>query len=118
VIQGSFLKAGQTDWAVLCTTKKITELLVFEIGSADQPTTIASFRNEFSGCVVSPMAARDFPPEWLPKDKLLTLDHDAIGFVVEFGDCEAVCLYCYSAQGTTLYFNQGQWVKMSGVSVN
>jgi hypothetical protein len=34
VIRGSFAKAGQTDWAVLCSMKGSTSLLVFWNGSA------------------------------------------------------------------------------------
>src|ERR1700677_2421506 len=41
VIQGEFIKPGQSDWAVLCTTKQDTVLLVFENGSERQPMEIA-----------------------------------------------------------------------------
>ena len=118
VIQGSFIKSGQTDWAVLCTTKKLTELLVFENGSADQVVVIASFSKEFAKWSISPMAARDFPQEWLPKDQSLQLDHDGIGSFAEFGYRQDGCLYCYSADGNVLYFDHGQWIKVSGVIVN
>jgi hypothetical protein len=41
VIQGEFAKPGQTDWAVLCSTKGYTSLLVFWNGSATNPVTLA-----------------------------------------------------------------------------
>jgi hypothetical protein len=118
VIQGSFLKSGQTDWAVLCTTKKLTELLVFENGSADQVVVIASFSNGFTAWSISRMSAHDFPQEWLPKDGSLRLDHDGISSFAEFGYREDGCLYCYSAEGKVLYFNQGRWSEVSRVIVN
>jgi hypothetical protein len=118
VIQGAFLKAGQTDWAVLCTTKKITELIVFSNGSSDQAMTIASFSNGFAKWAISPMAAHDFPQEWLPKDGSLQLDHDGISSFAEFGYRQDGCLYCYSANGKVLYFVQGKWTEVSGVIVN
>ena len=117
-IQGSFIKSGQADWAVLCTTKKVTELLVFPNGSSDQVMMIASFHNGFSKWAISPMAARDFPKEWLPKDGSSPLDHDAISSFAEFGERQDGCLYCYSADGKVLYFDQGQWSEVSGVIVN
>jgi hypothetical protein len=118
VIQGSFFKSGQTDWAVLCTTKNLTELLVFENGAADQVVVIASFSNGFVKLAISPMAAHDFPQEWLPKDGSLQLDHDGISSFAEFGYRQDGCLYCYSADGNVLYFDHGQWIKVSGVIVN
>jgi hypothetical protein len=118
VIHGAFLKPGQTDWAVLCTTKNLTELLVFPNGSPEQPMVIASSRHGFFKWAISPMPARDFPPEWRSKDQPLQLDHDAIGSFVEFGDPEASCFYCYSAEGKTLYFDNGKWIEISRTIVN
>jgi len=118
VIQGSFIKPWQTDWAILCTTKKVTELLLFPNGSSDQILTIASFRNGFAKWEISPMAAHDFPKEWLPKEGSLQLDHDGISSFAEFGYQEDGCLYCYSADGKVLYFDHGQWTEVSGVIVN
>ena len=95
VIRGEFLKSGQTDWAVLCTTKKLTELLVLENGSADQVVVIASFSNGFAKWTIGPIAAHDFPKEWLLKDGSLPLDHDGISSFAEFGYRVDGCLYCY-----------------------
>jgi hypothetical protein len=79
---------------------------------------IASLRNGFSKWAISAIASRDFPPNWLPKDKPLLLDHDAIGSFLEFGEPEAGCFYCYSADSETWYFDGGAWIKISGVIVN
>lgn len=107
VIRGSFFKADQTDWAVLCTTTKVTELLVFADGSADKTTTIASSPNGFSAWAIGPIAAPTFPSEI--EKTALKADHLGIRSFVYFRD---------SAEGETLYFHEGRWIHVSGVSVN
>lgn len=42
VLKGEFLRAGQTDWAVLCSVNGVSSILVFANGSARSPATIAS----------------------------------------------------------------------------
>jgi hypothetical protein len=42
VIRGSFAKRGQTDWAVLCSVKGVSRILVFWAGSGKQPAAVAS----------------------------------------------------------------------------
>src|SRR5207244_6056939 len=41
VIKGEFAKPGQTDWAVLCSVKGDSTILVFWNGSEKNPATIA-----------------------------------------------------------------------------
>jgi hypothetical protein len=41
VISGKFAKPGQTDWAVLCSVKRISTILVFWNGSERNPAEIA-----------------------------------------------------------------------------
>jgi hypothetical protein len=41
VIRGEFLKAGQTDWAVLCSAGGVSRILVFWNGSGRNPAAIA-----------------------------------------------------------------------------
>ena len=119
VIQGSFLRPGQTDWAVLCTTKKITELLVFENESADHVTVIASSPNGFYKWTISPITAQDFPDDWRSKNKKpLHIEHDSVNSYIEYGDPDAGCFYCYSAEGDVLYFDQGQWIKAADFIAN
>ena len=35
VISGAFIQAGQTDWAVLCSVKRVSRILVYRAGRAD-----------------------------------------------------------------------------------
>jgi len=107
VIRGSFFKADQTDWAVLCTTTKITELLVFENGSADQTTTIASSPTGFTAWAIGLIAAPTLSSEI--ERAAPESDHLGIRSFVYFRD---------SAEGETLYFHEGRWIHVSGVSVN
>jgi hypothetical protein len=41
VIRGEFAKGGQTDWAVLCSVKGVSRILVFWNGSGKNPAAIA-----------------------------------------------------------------------------
>jgi hypothetical protein len=41
VIKGEFTKPGQTDWAVLCSRKGASSILVFEGGALNKPAEIA-----------------------------------------------------------------------------
>jgi hypothetical protein len=41
VIKGQFAKTGQTDWAVLCSVKFVSSILVFWNGSEKSPAVIA-----------------------------------------------------------------------------
>ena len=42
VIRGEFAKPGQTDWAILCSVKGVSSILVFWNGSEKNPAEIAS----------------------------------------------------------------------------
>jgi len=41
VIRGEFAKPGQTDWAVLCSVKGVSTILVFWNGSGNRPGALA-----------------------------------------------------------------------------
>ncbi len=47
VISGEFARRGQTDWAVLCSKRGISSILVFWNGSADSVATIAPQKDEY-----------------------------------------------------------------------
>src|SRR5438876_1352596 len=42
VIKGEFARPGQTDWAVLCSVKGVSTILVFWNGSEKNPAALAS----------------------------------------------------------------------------
>ena len=45
VIHGEFAKTGQTDWAVLCSVKGVSTILVFWNGSEKNPAEIATLED-------------------------------------------------------------------------
>jgi hypothetical protein len=46
VIRGEFAKPGQTDWAVLCSTRGSTSLLVFWNGKTTNPLVLAEYSDD------------------------------------------------------------------------
>lgn len=121
VIQGEFSKPGQTDWAVLCSTKKITTLLVFWNGSVEQVAEVVTRPNGFSNWSIRPVAERQFsntPWGWKgPKPS--QIDHQGVSSWLEFGEpTPGHFSYDYSAEGTTLYYYQGRWLDAGTMIVN
>src|SRR2546425_8553742 len=45
VIKGEFARPGQTDWAVLCSVKGISTILVFWNGSENNPAVLAAWKD-------------------------------------------------------------------------
>ena len=45
VIRGEFAKPGQTDWALLCSIKGVSTILVFWNGSEKNPAEIAKMED-------------------------------------------------------------------------
>ena len=45
IIKGEFARAGQTDWAVLCSVKGVSTILVFWNGSGNNPAAIAPWED-------------------------------------------------------------------------
>ena len=46
VIKGEFAKPGQRDWAVLCSIKEVSTILVFWNGSEKNPSAIAPMKDQ------------------------------------------------------------------------
>ena len=54
VVKGEFAKPGQTDWAVLCSVKGVSTILVFWNGAADHPAEIARLEDRIFLQGISP----------------------------------------------------------------
>jgi len=54
VIQGEFAKPGETDWAVLCSVKGVSTILVFWKGSETNPAAIAPLEDRIFLQGISP----------------------------------------------------------------
>jgi hypothetical protein len=120
-IHGEFLKSGQSDWAVLCSTKKSTSLLVFSSGSREGVAVLETMLRGFSKwsiSVISQERLNSAKSAWAGSGVALTeIDHQGISSFVEFGE-PGGCLYCYSAQGSTHYYHQGHWLILLATTVN
>jgi len=104
VIQGEFVKPGQTDWAVLCSTQGYTRLLVFRNGSATNPVELARNPDD---------PGRIFDWFILPADRKYIMDHyrayggpkpppiDHQG-IESGGETASVVLYYYRGKWLTL----------------
>jgi hypothetical protein len=103
-IQGEFFQAGQTDWAVLCSTKKTTKLLVFKNGSVEHVSEITARPNGFSSWSISPVSAESGQTY-----------HPGIHSWVEYGEAGG-CLFCHSAEGEVLYYDRGEWLSAGQLS--
>src|SRR2546425_5507102 len=81
VIKGEFAKPGQTDWAVLCSVKGISTILVFWNGSENNPAAIAPMedRNYVQGVGSNQLAySRGIDPMGID-DILRYSDPDHVG---------------------------------------
>jgi hypothetical protein len=115
VIRGEFAKSGQTDWAVLCSVKGVSTILVFWNGSGNNPAAIA------------PMEDRNFVQGITPDKIGYSRGISAVG--------EDFIMRHYSAYGgpkpppidhqgiddafiekasVTWYFHEGKWLKLTG----
>jgi len=115
VIKGEFAKPGQKDWAVLCSVKGVSTILVFWNGSEKNPSAIApmedriyiqAFRkSQFSYSREIRPVGRDF----------IMLHHDAYGgpkppAINHQGIDDAFI----EKASVVWYFYNGQWLKLSG----
>ena len=115
VIRGEFAKRGQKDWAVLCSIKGVSTILVFWNGSEKNPASIApmedriyiqAFRkDQFSFSREITPAGRDF----------IRLHHDAYGGPTPPPiDHQGINDAFIEKASIVWYFYKGQWLKLSG----
>lgn len=115
VLKGEFAKTGQTDWAILCSVKGVSTILVFWNGSEKNPAEIATLEDRiflqgitatgigFSrgiGPVGKDFIMRHYEAYGGPKPP--PIDHLGIDDAfIEKGS-------------TTWYFYGGKWLKLTG----
>jgi hypothetical protein len=106
VIRGSFVKHGQTDWAVLCSMKGSTSFLVFWNGSAANSVELGKNpddANRVFDWFIRPVGRKFIMDHYRayggPKPP--KIDHQGIE---SGGDSASVVLYYY----------QGKWLKLQG----
>jgi hypothetical protein len=105
VIQGEFAKPGQTDWAVLCSTKGYTNLLVFWNDSATNPVELAKNPNNPGriDLFIRPVDRKFIMDHYRAYGgaKPPPIDHQGIE---SGGETASVVLYYY----------RGKWLKLQG----
>jgi hypothetical protein len=123
VIQGEFLKPGQMDWAILCTTKRDTTLLVFANGATQQPMEIARRNGKGSAdrWSIGPVNQEVMLDQLRVPNRskpLPTLDHQGISSWIGPLDPTSGRYSDSAAEGTTYYFDGSNWTKLLTVYVN
>jgi hypothetical protein len=115
VVQGQFLKAGQMDWAVLCSIKGVSTILVFWNGSEKNPAAIAPMEDRIFlqgitaerigysrgiGVVGKDVIEQHFDAYGGPKPP--PVDHQGIDDAL------------IGKASETWYFYEGKWLKLTG----
>jgi hypothetical protein len=116
VVSGRFLRASQVDWAVLCSVRDSSRIIVFWNGSTTNPTELAPEPDEarMQGIgegklgysrgigVARPITIRYFARElggWIPRP----LDHDGIDDA-------------FIEKASTIHFlHRGKWLQLQGM---
>ena len=115
VIKGQFAKSGQTDWAVLCSVKGVSTILVFWNSSERNPAAIA------------PMEDRIFLQGITPDNIGYSRGISAVGkdFIMRHYDAYAgpkppstdhqgIDDAFIEKASVTWYFQDGKWLKLTG----
>ena len=116
VIKGEFITAGQTDWAVLCVTKKNTELIVFPNSSEKQPTIVSAMLNTFTGWGIGTADESYMRFTTLGRNPS-AIKHDGIRSTTEWGYPDEGALHC-GAQSEIFYFDGNKWTDIVTLMVN
>lgn len=115
VIQGEFAKAGQTDWAVLCSVKGTSRILVFWGGSEANPAAIAASEDR---TYVQDMGAGhlEYSRAIAPVDRRYILEHYAAygGVKPPPLDHQGIDDSFLEKASIVWYFHKGRWLELSG----
>jgi hypothetical protein len=115
VIKGHFARPGEWDWAVLCSVKGLSTILVFRNGSEKNPAAIAPSedRNYLQGITADEIGySRDISP--VGRDSIVA-HFDAYGGpkpppIDHQGIDDA-----FAEKGSvTWYFHAGKWLQLTG----
>jgi hypothetical protein len=115
VIRGEFAKPGQTDWAVLCSTGRVSSMLVFWSGSETNVAEIGKMKDvdRLQGWggdkivyswAISPVGKKFISDRYkaFGGEKPPPIDHQGINDA-------------FVGKGSeVLYFYQGKWLRLSG----
>jgi hypothetical protein len=115
VIRGEFAKPGQTDWAVLCSVKGVSTILVFWNGLGNNPVAIAPMedRNFLQGITANEIGfSRGITP--VRKDFIMR-HYDAYGGLKPPPiDHQGIDDAFIEKASVTWYFQGGKWLRLTG----
>jgi len=116
VIKGEFAKPGQTDWAVLCSVKGVSTILVFWDGTDKNPAEIAKMEDRIflQGITANEIGySREISP--VGKDFIMR-HYDAYGGPKPPPqiDHEAINDAFVEKASVVHYFHQGKWLNLQG----
>jgi hypothetical protein len=115
VFGGEFAKPGQRDWAVLCSVKGISTILVFWNGSEKNPADIATLEDRIFLQGISPEKVA-FAREITPVGKDFIMRHyDADGGTKPPPiDHQGIDDAFLEKASVVWYFHGGKWLKLTG----
>ena len=116
MIKGEFARPGQTDWAVLCSVKGISTILVFWNGSANNPAAIvpADDIGYVQGGARSQWAySRKIEPIGMA-DILRYHDLEHLGIPLPPIDHQGINDQFNGKAFLVWYYYDGQWLKVAG----
>lgn len=115
VISGEFAKSGQTDWAVLCSVKGVSTILVFWGGSEKNPAEIATTQDRIFLQGISPEKvgySREVTP--VGKDFIVRHYHAYGGTKPPPIDYLGIDDAFLEKASVVWYFYAGKWLKLTG----
>jgi hypothetical protein len=115
VVRGQFAKPGQTDWAVLCSVKGVSTILVFWNGSVNNPAAIAPLEDQnFIQGITAGEAGFSRGITAVGQDFIMR-HYDAYGGPKPPPiDHQGIDDAFIEKASVTWYFDRGKWLKLSG----
>lgn len=115
VIQAEFAKSGQTDWAVLCSVKGVSTILVFWNGSEKNPAAIARTEDRvFLQDLGGPKFGYSRAIRPVGKDLIMGHYRAYGGPKPPLIDHQGIDDYFVGKASETWYFHRGKWLKLAG----
>ena len=115
VIKGEFAKPGQTDWAVLCSVKGVSSILVFWNGSERSPAAIASLEDRgFLQGITADEIGYSRGIRSVGKDFIMGHYQAYGGPLPPPIDHQGIDDAFIEKASATWYFHGGKWLKLTG----
>ena len=115
VIKGAFAKADQTDWAILCSIRGVSSILVYWNASAANPAQIAE-RKDFDRLQDSGADGITYGRVIAPADRTYILKHYEAyaGTKPPPLDHQGIDDAFVEKGSLVFYFYQGKWLQLTG----